>query len=112
MKKAEHIKFTRRYQKLQDKLFHTVRWTDTSYVLGKTYQVLLGSYGGLAQPYGEARIVKMELRKMSDLTDVFIRKDAECDRQVFFELMKDWYGKKPNWKGWDSEIQVIWFRRI
>ena len=61
---------------------------------------------------GTVRIVKIDLKKLSELTDEFIAADADCSREEFFRMMEGWYGRKPDWKGWDSEVQVLHLERI
>lgn len=59
------------------------------------------------QKIGTARVVKMEITKVDHLTKEFCRHDGDCSREDFYKLMEGWYSKKPDWKGWDSEVQVL-----
>jgi hypothetical protein len=106
------ILFSKRYKKLDFPMwFHTVRWMDKSYVLGKTYDILLKDSAGTFT-IGTARCFKLEMKKMEQLGLEFTLRDADCTREEFFKMMEAWYSKKPDWKGWDSWIQIVYLEWI
>jgi len=115
--KTYQICFSQRYTKL-DPLrlrFTTVRWLDSIYRLGQIYEIFY-----VVQPFhrkihlGSARLIKMELKRINELGNVFTRMDADCDYPEFVQLLKSWYENKkdPPWRGDHSEIQVLYLERV
>jgi len=113
MTKKHKICFSNKYSKLGKPIFTTVRWLDAEYRLGAYYEVFLVAQNMFHTKYGKGkyRLVKMEVKRLRDLSDEFIRADADCSRGVFMELMFGWYSKKPDWKGEDSEVQVLYLEK-
>lgn len=107
----DQLTFSRHYTKLDNRAFKTVRWPDSVYFLGKTYHVVVVEKVGLFYRHkslGWARIVRMDLAKLGELaTEEFCLEDAGCLREEYFKLMMGWYRRKPDWRGWDSEVQVL-----
>lgn len=112
MKHNQHINFKRHYSKLNKDCFTTVRWTDKPYKVGRTYDILCGGDYYLRPFLCNARIYKIELKKLSELTNAFCQSDADCNIDGFFKMMKHWYQNKPDWKEFDSEIQVIYLEKV
>jgi hypothetical protein len=108
------LTFSHNYSKLNNHVFTTIRWLDSVYRLGKVYDVVLVADNLFHTRYqkGKARIIKMEIAKLSSLSDDFIRKDCDGSRDDFLELMGMWYSKKADWKGTDSEIQILTCEKV
>lgn len=111
-KKNQHISFSRSYSKLKKDKFTTIRWLDKFYKVGRTYDILCGGSYDLRNYHCQARIVKIELKRISQLSPEFIKADADCDIDQFFNMMKRWYSKKPDWKDIMSEMQVLYLEKI
>ena len=113
--KTYQICFSKRYQKLDPlKLqFTTVRWLDSFYRLGKVYEIFYVVPNAYHRKIhlGSARLIKLEIQEIHNLSDDFTQKDADCSWADFVELMKGWYNKKPSWKGIESEIQILTLMR-
>ncbi len=109
MSRKYQLSFSKKYSKLQNPVgFSTVRWPDAVYQLGKPYNVVYVCTGNLHRSIlGTARVVKAELVKLGNLTPEFMRKDADCSREEYFELMQGWYQEKPDWLGWNSRVQLL-----
>ena len=111
------INFTANYTKLKQNEFHTVRWIDSDkYVVGKLYDIVL-----IGKSHSLVRIEKIEIKKMYDLSIVFIAEDINQDgmtggyeniKKLFFSMMEKWYSKKPDWKGWDSEVLILYCKKV
>ena len=105
------ICFSKRYKKLDPLAltFTTVRWLDSFYRLGKVYEILYVVPSAYHRKIylGSARLIKMKIAEIQDLSDEFTQKDADCSWAEFLELMKGWYKQKPEWKGAESEIQIL-----
>jgi len=116
MKEKYQLTFTQKYKKLDPMkiLFTTVRWLDAHYVLGKIYNVIyiVPNAFHTQIKLGTARIVRMEIETVSQLSDLFIREDADCNRDEFYIKLERWYKRKPDWKGWDSEVQILHCFRV
>lgn len=116
--KNYQICFSSRYSKLDPLRLHftTVRWLDSMYQLGKTYEIFYVVPNAFHQKIhlGSARLIKMEVKRINELNSVFTRMDADCDYVQFVQLLKGWYGKKlnPAWMGDHSEIQVLYLQRV
>lgn len=105
----DKIVFGKKYSKLGKQLITTVRWLDSIYRLGKVYPVYIIAQNMFHAKYeqGDYQLIKLELKQLKDLSDEFIRQDADCSREEFMEMMEHWYSKKKDWKGEDSEVQVL-----
>lgn len=93
------IDFSKRYKKLDKDEFTTVRWNDSPIKIGKTYDIPIIQK--------TARVIRIDLKKIKDLSDDFILVDADCSRQEFLIQMCGWYAKKKDWKIDESEVLVI-----
>lgn len=112
MAKTYHINFSNHYLKLDTDCFTTVRWTDKYYRVGRIYDIVLTNLGvGYEQTLFKAKCVKIELRRINQLTEDFIRNDADCSIDEFFRMMKKWYKNKPDWKDINSEMQVLYLEK-
>lgn len=113
----EQLTFSHMYSKLKGRQrFTTVRWLDAYYQIGKTYPVIyiVPNLFHTRQQIGEARIVKIELAKLRDLGAEFIKNDGDCTPPDFYNQLDEWYCRKKDWKGWDSEVQILtceWTRK-
>lgn len=112
MKRNQHINFSRQYSKLNNKIFTTVRWLDKFYKVGRVYDVLGGGDYMLRPFLFKARCIKIELKRISQLDVDFIKADADCGIDQFYKMMKRWYSKKPDWKEWQSEMQVLYLKKV
>lgn len=108
------INFSEKYSKLLKDEFTTVRWIDYSVEIGKSYNIFYVAPNMFHTHYGKGkmRVVKLEVKRLGDLTEEFCATDADCTKPHFMEKMKGWYGKKPDWKGEDSEVLVISMKRV
>jgi len=108
------INFSKKYSKLDRSNYHTVRWNDFDVSIGKSYEIYLVADNMFHNKYGKGkmRCIKLELKKIKELSDEFILEDADCKREQFMKMMEGWYSKKPNWKGEDSEIIVIFLEKV
>jgi hypothetical protein len=111
------ICFSKRYKKL-DPLrlnFTTVRWLDSFYRLGKNYEIfyVVPNLYHRKIHLGTARLIKMEIKRIEQLDNVFTQLDADCGINEFYQMLKHWYEKKQNppWKGANSEIQILYLER-
>ena len=115
VKDAVQLTFSKNYMKLRDPEFHTVRWLDKRYTLGKDYPVV---FVVPDNPFHQrldkrkARVIKLEIKRIKDLSDEFILKDAECNRKEFINMMREWYGEKVNWQEQYSEVQIVWCKYV
>ena len=115
--KTQHINFCQYYSKLDKDSFTTVRWTDKYYRVGRVYDIVLTNLGlGLPLYYYEqtlfqAKCVKIELKRINQFTEEFVRSDADCSIDEFFKMMKSWYKQKPDWKDINSEMQVLYLEK-
>ncbi len=93
--KTYQICFSKRYTKLDPlKLqFTTVRWLDSFYRLEKVYEIfyVVPNVYHRKIHLGSARLIKMKIAEIQDLSDEFTQKDADCSWDEFLELMKGWY---------------------
>lgn len=105
----DQIYFSKKYTKLSKDRFTRVCWLDSKYILGGIYDIIYvaNNFRHDRFPLGKVRLTKIEIKKMSELSDEFIKEDSDCTRDEFFQIMAKWYSKKPGWKGWDSEIQIL-----
>ena len=116
--KTYQICFSHRYRKLKplNMRFTTVRWLDSVYRLGHVYEIFYVVPNAFHRKIhlGSARLIKLEIKRMNELNDVFTRMDADCNYITFCELMRGWYEQKkdPAWKGDHSEIQVLYLERV
>jgi hypothetical protein len=113
-KKRSAINFSSKYSKLDLDEYTTIRWNDFDVDIGKCYDVFLVAQNNFHTHYGKGkvRVMKLELKKIKDITDDFIKADADCDRKNFMSLMQGWYGKKHDWKAEDSEVLIIYLKRV
>ena len=116
--KTYQICFSHRYTKL-DPLrlqFTTVRWLDSIYRLGQIYEIFYVVPNAFHRKIrlGSARLIKLEIKRMNELSSVFTKMDADCDYYDFYQLMKGWYEQKkdPPWEGDHSEIQILYLERV
>ena len=110
----KQICFSHKYNKLSNPEFTTVRWLDSNYRLGEIYDVYLVGSDMFHRKYekGRVRLIKMEIKKLKELSIKFIIEDADCDREAFMKMMEGWYKNKPDWKGEDSEIQILYLEKV
>ena len=59
-----------------------------------------------------ARVVKLEICTVRDLSDELILKDADCSRSEFLSTLEVWYKNKPDWKGEFSEVQILTCEKV
>ena len=113
--KTYQICFSKRYEKLDPLAltFTTVRWLDSFYRLGKVYEIFYVVPNAYHRKIhlGSARLIKLEIQEIQNLSDEFTQKDADCSWAEFFGLMKGWYEQKKEWKGANSEIQILTLMR-
>lgn len=114
MKEKTQLTFSKKYLKLSRSIFTTIRWLDARYDLGRKYDIvyIVPNMFHTRQKIGEARIIKMEVVKVKDLSDEVIELDAECLRDEFMKLLEGWYKNKPDWKGADSEVQILTCQKV
>jgi len=111
--KINKINFSHDYSKLKNDSFTTVRWTDKYYRVGRIYDIVLTNLGlGYEQTLFQAKCVKIELRRINQLNEDFVRSDADCSLDEFIRMMKGWYKNKPDWKDINSEMQVLYLEKI
>lgn len=108
----QNIKFSDNWPKLENRAvgddLTTIRWYDKIdyYMRLREEDVRLIVVG--FDRY-IATIKRVYLSKMKDLTDEFIKADTRptMTRENFYDMMENWYGRKPDWKDWDSLVVVI-----
>lgn len=109
------ICFSHRFSKLDPlrRTFTSVRWLDKIYKLGQIYRIVL-KIDEKKICLGTARLMRIDLKMLNELNDVFTRMDADCKYSDFLLLMRSFYLQKmdPLWKGDHSEIQILYFERI
>ena len=116
--KTYQICFSHRYSKLAPLRlrFTTVRWLDSIYRLGQIYEIFYVVPNAFHRKIhlGSARLIKLEIKRMNELNEIFTRMDADCNYITFCELMRGWYEQKkdPPWAGDHSEIQVLYLERV
>ena len=107
MRKRTYIGFSHKYSKLDKPLFTTIRWVDYDVEEGKIYELKVkGHFLCLA------KITEIVYVPIRDLSDDFIRQDADCTREKFMTLMQNWYSKKPGWIGVFSIVKVIYLEKV
>ena len=113
--KTYQICFSKRYTKLDPlKLqFTTVRWLDSFYRLGKVYEIfyVVPNVYHRKIHLGSAKLIKMEIKMICELSAEFTQADADCGTGEFYNLMKGWYSQKKDWNGFTSQIQVLTLMR-
>lgn len=116
--KTYQICFSKRYKKL-DPLrlqFTTARWLDSIYRLGQIYEIFYVVPSAFHRKIhlGSARLKKLEISQIQDLSDEFTQLDADCSWAEFYELMRGWYEQKkdPPWRDHASEIQILYLERV
>lgn len=117
MTEKKQLTFSENYAKLKDEIFATVRWLDAKYELGKVYEIILvekrKGFGYHRKSLGYARVTALQIYKLDKLaTEEFCRYDAGRSREEYFKLMTGWYSRKLDWRGWDSEVQVLTCKRV
>jgi hypothetical protein len=114
MKEKVQLTFSKKYSKLSNRVFTTIRWLDARYDLGRTYPVIYIVQNAFhtRQKLCHARIVKMEIVRVRDISDETIFKDADCSRSEFLTILETWYKLKPDWKGEDSEVQILTCEKV
>ena len=114
MKEKTQLTFSKKYSKLSNRIFTTIRWLDARYDLGRTYAVIyiVPNAFHTRQKLCHARIIKMEIVRVRDISDETIFKDADCSRLEFLAMLQNWYEHKPDWKGEDSEVQVLTCEKV
>lgn len=114
MKEKTQLTFSKKYLKLSRPIFTTIRWLDARYDLGRKYDIIyiVPNMFHTRQKIGKARIIKLEIVKIKDLSDDAIELDAECLRDEFMKQLEEWYKNKPDWKGVDSEVQILTCQRV
>lgn len=110
-KKPDYINFSKPYEKLSLDSFHTVRWPDTAYTVGRIYVCYLRR-GVSKKTIGYFKLVRRELQTIRSLTPEFIRDDADCTPAEFNEMMRNWYERKRDWKKDASEVQILYLERV
>ena len=108
----QNIKFSDNWPKLENRAvgddLTTIRWYDKIdyYMRLREEDVRLIVVG--FDRY-IATIKRVYLSKMKDLTDEFIKADTRptMTRENLYDMMENWYGRKPDWKDWDSLVVVI-----
>lgn len=114
--KTYQICFSKKYKKLDPLAltFTTVRWLDSFYKLGKVYEIFYVVPNLYHQKIhlGSARLIKLEIKTIDDLDASFCQRDADCGTAEFYDLMRSWYEQKKDWKGANSEIQVLTLMRV
>ena len=109
MKIANEINFSKKFSKLEDNFFLTVRWTDTRYVLGDVLPIIVNG-----EKIGEGQVMftfTITLDKLLD-THGFTFYDADTNPTHYYRMMKEWYSKKPDWKLYHSKVQLVAIRRV
>jgi hypothetical protein len=113
----DYIGFSHFYKKLQKDEFKTVRWLDTHYVLGKTYEIIVVEKRGGFKPRRNlclARLISMQIYRLFELMSFpgFTEEDADCGPEAYYEMMRGWYSQKPDWKEETSEVQLLTLRKV
>ena len=88
--------------------FHTVRGADKyDYYLSKVEKEAIIEVKG-TKLY-RAVITGVLKALLGDLTDEFIQNDTtqETSRKRFYDMMHNWYHKKPWWDGWNTVVTII-----
>jgi len=115
MKEAKAIKFCKNWKKLNDRIFVTVRWTDTHYAEGTTLPIIINNrqFCGWKKQIGYGLIlftVTTQLYRL--LNKNFTQYDAECDVEEYYNMMKKWYGRKKDWKKQKSIVQIVGVQKL
>jgi hypothetical protein len=107
MKIAQEIGMSQRWSKLSRDAWHTWRWNDTVYPIATPMPVVL-----LNERLYTVKVLRTELARPCDLSDEWIHDDADCTRERFMQMLKNWYQFKPDWNGEESEGQAVYVQRI
>lgn len=89
--------------------FHTVRWMDQHEwylsLIDKEIEVWVQGV-----PRYKVIVTKVVTEKLCNLTEKFVQEDTYPGMTVgkFFDMMADWYASKPDWKGWDSTVVIVY----
>ena len=88
-----------KYSKLSKDEFHTVRWIDFDVEIGKSYDIYLVADNMFHTHYGKGkmRVISLEIKKIKELSEDFVKADADCDYLTFLKMMENWYGNKKKW---------------
>lgn len=99
----DKLTFSRDWGKLKNDFFLTVRWNDAIYPLKKPIPLMV-----CGQQEGHCMIeFSVEVKLNTLLTEVFTRYDADCSVEEYYRMMKNWYGRKPNWKAEESMVKLL-----
>lgn len=110
-KEAVAMKMSQNWVKMDERnhFFLTVRWTDTIYPVGKTMPLIIkGKNEGTVKIEFTFRITLLNLLN----SEGFTKYDASCTPKEYYEMLKGWYGKKPDWNEYASTVQVVGVERI
>lgn len=113
--KPPRINFSEEWNKLIDlgigNIFHTVRWIDKK----PWYTRLMDEERDLeVVVQGEPRymlvVTDVRSEQIMNLTRKFVEADTYPGMTVprFYDLLANWYVKKPDWSGWESWVVIIY----
>lgn len=108
------LTMSHKWSKLEKDEFHTVRWLDAVYPIGVPIPLIYVDASMFHRRWnkGGVKIMRAEVMQMRDLSDEFIKEDADCTREDFYKLMEGFYAKKKDWQGWNSYVQVLYVKKI
>jgi len=96
--------------------FTTIRWNDYPVKMGDTCEVSLKG-----NPFAKVVVEQTRFHRACDIPVQMVRNDlgllpeSNTDEQVrdkFWQLLTRFYARKPDWKGWNSIVQVIFLKKI
>lgn len=112
---VNEIKFSEWWDKLVGRAindeFHTARWIDKL----KYYEARVGQVFTLnvhRKPIYKAELLEVIKATIGELSDGFIHADTYPDwsRKRFYDTLHNWYHRRPEWKGWNSEICIMFLK--
>jgi hypothetical protein len=91
--------------------FHTARWIDKLeyYKSGVEKECIVNLKG---KPLHKCTITGVVEAILGDITDAFIHADtySHYSRHKFYEILYNWYHKKPEWQGWNSKLCIVFMK--
>lgn len=86
----------------------TIRWNDYPLKgIGKIEPIKLSG-----KLIAKAKLIGIEFTIMDKLTLDFIQYDTKKDftKLKFFQMMSQWYSRKPDWRGWNSNVNIYYLK--
>lgn len=75
--------------------------------LNEEWDVLLNDVN-----FGKASLVSISIKALTDFTYIETYLDAGLKYVDFFELMEKMYSNKPEWKGFETDMIILLFKKI